>query len=309
MTRVISVNFGLAGITSTVVGYGVTSNPYASSYSNYLNDLIRGVQEWEKYADLIFVKVADNSFPDAAGVNPLWHLRMFTAPINDPATSTLATAAGYGTGGLADLGKDATVFLNDGPYLNGSYFTNAQPVRSLAMHEAGHAVLGLPHENSPANVMESGIASHYGQLNVLPGHQTTINGRFGAAKSKATLYAGHVGTITLAYTSLLYRMPDASGFKFYLDALQAGTKTFDSMCADLAASPEYAGVHAGETDYNFAYTQYSRVLGRIGSNAELNYWAGQVATNGRLWVAKSIMGTAEARTSLLTRWPNGWWAV
>lgn len=302
MTRVITANFALGGLThpqSTI--FGTSQNPSTSPWAPVLTDIIRGYQLWTQHADVIIVRAPDSNAPLTAGQQTPWHVRSIIAA-EVGGTSAYAHANGYAG---AAVGTDAyTTYVSNDAYSYGGMFSS-NPItytHNVAMHEAGHNLMNLPHDTSAPNIMDSTLSS----FALLPYQAAQAVSLYGSPTSIVTKHYGNVGFVSNVYYGLLYRGPDAFGFKHYVHSMNSGM-SLSTVISQVMSTGEYASVHSGESDYTFVYNLYSRVLNRIGSGPELTYWAGQCATMGRAWVAESIINTNEAKDALTTKYPNGWW--
>lgn len=95
------------------------------------------------------------------------------------------------------------------------------------------------------------------------------------------------------YRGALDRDPDAGGLAFWLARLRAGALV-NQIGAQVYGSPE-AYARAGGADAAFVQYLYERILHRNPSSADRDYWAAQVRTRGRGWVAGRFFASAESR--------------
>jgi hypothetical protein len=98
------------------------------------------------------------------------------------------------------------------------------------------------------------------------------------------------------YQKILGRTADAAGLANFVSMLQHGA-TVEQVVTDLVTSQEYANL----SGFNSGYVQslYVKLLGRIGSNAEVASWAALVPTQGRAAVASAILASAEFRGDVI----------
>ncbi|WEF36027.1 DUF4214 domain-containing protein [Pseudoduganella chitinolytica] len=82
---------------------------------------------------------------------------------------------------------------------------------------------------------------------------------------------------------------DYSGALFWIRGVATGPATINDVMNGIL-NGEYPADAAG-----FVGRLYQITLGRTGSTAEINYWAAQVPTNGRLYVAQQIMNSSEGK--------------
>jgi len=81
--------------------------------------------------------------------------------------------------------------------------------------------------------------------------------------------------ITLDFARFLNRAPDAAGFSFFVRQLQNGTAP-EVIEAEFVSSPEYVSNHGGITG-GWIFGLYHDLLGRLPSNAEVNFWTAELA--------------------------------
>ncbi|HEV3079935.1 MAG TPA: hypothetical protein VGY66_09155 [Gemmataceae bacterium] len=98
------------------------------------------------------------------------------------------------------------------------------------------------------------------------------------------------------YVKVLNRLPDVGGRNSFINLLQNGG-TIEQVINTMVTAPEF-NVLTG-TDSGFVQGLYSRLLGRVGSNAEIAGWVSQLPTLGRSGVANAILKSAEFRTDVV----------
>jgi hypothetical protein len=79
------------------------------------------------------------------------------------------------------------------------------------------------------------------------------------------------------YQGVLGRLPDSPGFVAWHRLLDGGTVSVTQIAADMLASPEFTGTHAGQTATQFVEGLYEAMLGRPGSQAEVSYYTAEIA--------------------------------
>ncbi len=121
-----------------------------------------------------------------------------------------------------------------------------------------------------------------------------------AVRSSPAAVAVHIGTsldgrgvqVGMAYRQVLDRDPSDADRRFWADRLIGGW-SHDRLVAFLLSSPEQARRFPADPDWvSFAF---DRVLGRTATSADRTWWAGQVASSDRNWVARRILAAGEAR--------------
>lgn len=99
--------------------------------------------------------------------------------------------------------------------------------------------------------------------------------------------------IAAAYSQVLGRSPDAPGVESWLRQINSGAIQVDNIANNLVASDEFY-LQSGRTDAGMVRTLYQRLLGRSGSDSEIDYWTSRVPSLSRLGVVNSITGSREA---------------
>jgi hypothetical protein len=105
--------------------------------------------------------------------------------------------------------------------------------------------------------------------------------------------AGGVLADTL-YLILLDRAPTSSERASLAASLSSGA-TEEQAVTQLVTSAEYTFNHASDND--FVQSLYLRLLGRVGSTAEVNGWVAALPTLGRARVVQDFLKSSEFRTA------------
>ncbi len=106
--------------------------------------------------------------------------------------------------------------------------------------------------------------------------------------------------IEALYQQHLGRSADAAGLAHWLGLLGRGGSMADVQLAILSSSEFYS--RAGGTDQAFVAQLYVELLGRVGAQAELDYWLGVLASGSRGQVAVAIMASVEFRATVVASW-------
>ena len=85
-------------------------------------------------------------------------------------------------------------------------------------------------------------------------------------------YAAKHGPLARLYTAYFARMPDPSGFTYWLNKLTTGTKKLDQVSAQFAASNEFKTKYGNTTNTEFVKLVYTNVLDRQPDAGGLAYW-------------------------------------
>ena len=96
--------------------------------------------------------------------------------------------------------------------------------------------------------------------------------------------------------TVLNRTADA-GAAYWGHHLASGMPRIE-LLAQLYASQEFYA-NQGASDENFVFGIYQSLLGRNPTQADRNYWIGQIQTHGRLFVSRVILGTNEGLAELI----------
>ena len=299
MTRVISYSFAPGGL-GYLGGSSPVSLSWASTYPEAAKlDLVRGIQKWEDYADLIFVEIADNGSTWAANSHGDWHLRLIVSPW-DGLGSTIAFAQQWSS----SPGVDCAIIFDS---VDGQWTSDPTSWRAEGMHEAGHNIIGLAHKDDFMNVMYPYIT---GNTNVDSDQNATAVSRYGTPKTAAQKYNTGIGRTANFYLACFNRLPDGGGLKYWTGQIDAGVNGGD-IGNYFISLPDSQALHASRSNESFVSWLYSAVLGRTPSSSEVSYWAGQinsgVKTRGQ--VTADFVYSTEAANVLASRYPNGWWKV
>ncbi len=111
------------------------------------------------------------------------------------------------------------------------------------------------------------------------------------AESEYAGLRGRAGSVVRLYAVVFLRLPDRSGFDYWLeqDITLAGM-------ADLFVTAEEFGLrHADLDDAQFVTTMYQNALGRTGEAGGVAYWIGILKTNPRSTVVTGFSESAEFR--------------
>ena len=108
------------------------------------------------------------------------------------------------------------------------------------------------------------------------------------------------------YHELLERAPDATGLSQLSGGVHGGVSL--AQVADiLLGSPEYAALHAGQSDADFVASLYRNALGRAGEETGTHAWLDALSHGvSRGEVATAFAESAEAIAHLAGRVENGW---
>jgi hypothetical protein len=105
----------------------------------------------------------------------------------------------------------------------------------------------------------------------------------------------HLGLVVNGlYQTLLGRIADPGGLQNFVHFLENGG-TVEQVSVILVTSGEYASANA--TDSAFIQSLYTKVLGRVASQAEVSAWLGILPGLGRAVVASAFLGSYEFRSS------------
>lgn len=105
-------------------------------------------------------------------------------------------------------------------------------------------------------------------------------------------------TIAAAYRNVLGRDASGTDLDFWEQQVAAGRTTLDNVPIDLFNSPEFYA-RSGGTNDAFVRRMYQLSLGRQpGTQAEIDYWSGRIARDGR-WTA--VAGIYTSYESALVR--------
>ena len=94
------------------------------------------------------------------------------------------------------------------------------------------------------------------------------------------------------FLKVLGRLSDAGGRNSFVSMLQNGA-TVEQVIVDMVTSPEFNTLTG--SDAGFVQTLYVRLLGRIGSNAEVAGWVNALHSMGRASVANAFVRSGEFR--------------
>jgi hypothetical protein len=94
------------------------------------------------------------------------------------------------------------------------------------------------------------------------------------------------------YLKILGRTADAGGRADFVNLLGRGW-TLEQVETSLFSSEEYNGLIG--SDAAFTRSLYNRVMGRVGSSAEVSGWLNLLSSEGRAAVASAFLSSAEAR--------------
>lgn len=86
---------------------------------------------------------------------------------------------------------------------------------------------------------------------------------------------GREGAVVRLYGSVLGRLPDQSGFDFWVD----DSRNVFAMAASFVASPEFVQTYGGLSDDEFTVEIYRNVLGRDPDPDGLAYWRNRLRTD------------------------------
>jgi hypothetical protein len=141
------------------------------------------------------------------------------------------------------------------------------------------------------------------ELNVWVNQLPTM-GQTGVANAIIHTPEGLARLVDSFYLKYLNRTAESAGESFWVNALQNGM-TEEQVIAQFVASGEYYDrLKATSEAPNTAYviSLYNVLLGRTGSNSEVNFWLGQLAAhNGdRTFVALGFTQSAEYRGDIVT---------
>jgi hypothetical protein len=136
-----------------------------------------------------------------------------------------------------------------------------------------------------------------GWVNMLP----TV-GQTGVANEIIHSTEGLSRLVDSYYTKYLNRPADPGGESFWVASLQHGMTAEQVIASFLSSGEYYDRLKVLYTDPDAAYVQslYQNVLGRTGSQLEVNFWLGQSAAHGRQFVALGFTQSGEYRTAVVT---------
>lgn len=88
----------------------------------------------------------------------------------------------------------------------------------------------------------------------------------------------YVDPIARLYMSALDRLPDASGFNYWVGERRSGAKTTQQVADHFVTTTQYAAAYGGLTNTQFVTAVYLNVLGWAPGPADLAYWVGELTS-------------------------------
>lgn len=112
---------------------------------------------------------------------------------------------------------------------------------------------------------------------LLPGQPEPVAGTIGAliAESRWRGATGRDGSVIRLYGAVLGRLPDQSGFDFWVN----DSRNVFAMASSFVASDEFVRTYGGLSDDEFTVEIYRNVLGRDPDAGGLAYWRNRLATD------------------------------
>ncbi|MCU1454773.1 MAG: hypothetical protein JWN46_2919 [Acidimicrobiales bacterium] len=184
--------------------------------------------------------------------------------------------------------------------------------RSTTEHEA--LVIAAYHDFLGRAPTTTELTTRVAELDT--GHLT----QHGLMTTLATSAAWVAAIVNQLYLDTLGRVGDAGGVAHWSKLIADGTLTVAQVAANFYASPEYYNGIGGGTASSWISDLYVKILHRAADAGGLAYWAGQIASTGRVSVAYRFFQSSESAhtrvaglyATLLGRGPDpsGWdyWA-
>lgn len=255
MTHLIGYSYAPGGLDTNglLMSVGPTVSWSVFGSFDYKGSVRQACRNWADVCDLEFCEVSDPGTSINAGV--VGQQRMFLGPIDGSSgQNTVANATFPGT--LPFSGN--ILYDSDSGDIN---FLSSSYMLSVTVHEMGHSAMAMQHNTFAGSVM-NGI----GTATPSSYDSSVAAAKYGAAKTFAQKAGVHslIGEIYSAYMGTYNQAPDNNGLFFWYRQIASQSQSFLTLCNALVGS--------GSSSSAFVSNLYQRVLGRTGSQAEIDAW-------------------------------------